>query len=111
MVKGKDFKSALILFLRIEMLAFGLELEGVACFLSHIKTDIQALEKIADGIRCCGGKASTFLPMSARERPDYSIWNVALDVTILEDTSTMSSDDSSSVRRRDTICLCLEAEA
>jgi len=54
------------------MLTFGLELEAAAC----------------------GKHAVVFLPRSTRDIPNYSVWNICLDVTILEETSATSGDES-----------------
>jgi hypothetical protein len=87
------------------MFTLGIEVETVATFrASQAKTEAQALETVADAIRQCGQNANVFLPRSTRETPNYAVWNVTLDVTILEETSTMSSRDS----HVDTECFGIE---
>ena len=78
------------------MLSYGLELEIIASLNQKIAADeASAVRYIADTIRNLGYRASIFLPRSTRERPDYSIWNVCLDVTILEETSSMDETERS----------------
>lgn len=38
--------------------------------------------------------ANVFLPGSTRTTPNHAVWNVTLDITILEETSSMSDTDS-----------------
>ncbi len=77
------------------MLSYGLELELVAALQSDIAiNEAKALEMIAFTIRSLGFRSAVFILRSTRDEPDYSVWNVCLDVTILEDTSTMPILDS-----------------
>lgn len=71
------------------MLTYCLELQLIASLdRGIIKDEAKAVKYIADTIRNLGYPAATYLPRSTRERPDYSFWNVCLDVTILEETSS-----------------------
>ncbi|MCJ1341906.1 hypothetical protein MMC31_000084 [Peltigera leucophlebia] len=74
------------------MLTFGFEFECVAA-LSHqeSQSDRTALEAIASSSRDLGFPVNVFLPRSTRDQPNYEVWNVCLDVTILEETSSTGS--------------------
>lgn len=72
------------------MLSYGIELEVIASLHRSIAQDeVKAVKHIAETIRTLGYRAAYFLPRSPRDRPDYSVWNVCLDVTIVEETSSM----------------------
>lgn len=59
------------------MLTFGVEFECVAALSSEeTHSDRTALEAIASSIR---------------DQPNYQVWNVCLDVTIMEETSSSGS--------------------
>lgn len=74
------------------MLTFGVEFECVATLgLQELQSDRIALEFIASSIRDLGFQADVFLPRSTRDQPNYTVWNVCLDVTILEETSSTGS--------------------
>lgn len=76
------------------MLTFGVEIECVATLgLQELQSDRIALEFIASSIRDLGFQADVFLPRSTRDQPNYTVWNVCLDVTILEETSSTGSPE------------------
>ncbi|RHZ47510.1 uncharacterized protein CDV56_101089 [Aspergillus thermomutatus] len=82
----------------------GMEMVGLKASLNCWVTSPTALQTIANAIRRCGQSANVFLPRSTRSTPNYTVWNVTLDVTILEETSTMSDTDS----QEDTECFGVE---
>lgn len=74
------------------MLTFGVEFEcGATLGLQELQSDRIALEFIASSIRDLGFQADVFLPRSTRDQPKYTVWNVCLDVTIFEETSSTGS--------------------
>lgn len=74
------------------MLTFGVEFECVANLgLQEPLSDRKALEVIASSIRDLGLQANVFLPRSTRDQPNYAVWNVCFDVTVLEETSSTGS--------------------
>lgn len=74
------------------MLTFGVEFECVAALTQEeSQSDRTALEAIASSIRELGLLANVFLLRSTRDQPDYNVWNICLDVTILEETSSAGS--------------------
>ena len=90
------------------MINLELEVEVVGTMLIDLlKEKRHALESVAEAIRGLGIPAVTFIPCSTREQPDYSVWNIWMGVSFLEDTSTMSTKNSDTINDRIGIELVL----
>lgn len=61
---------------------------------SVAKNETTAMKYLSNMIRDLGYSAATFLPRSTREIPDYTLWNVCLDITIVEEISTMGDNNT-----------------
>ncbi len=70
------------------MFTFGFELEVVTAFNNQIVDKTQALNQVANVIKSTGRQADVFLP-GYDNQPNYSIWNVTVDATIEDGTSSM----------------------
>ncbi|KAJ4201600.1 hypothetical protein NW767_006687 [Fusarium falciforme] len=86
-------------------LSIGIEIEGVA--MNRVgssapfptRTEVQ-LRLLSDALDDAGLESRVYLPSTTRgSGPDYSIWNVTMDVTVSEATSGSEAEDSKFRRR------------
>lgn len=87
-------------------LSVGVEIEGIALRRATSAAPFpnqhdKQLHIVADAMRNAGLQCRVYLPSSTRgSGPDYSVWNVAMDISIVEQTSGSSEDQDTAFRSR-----------
>lgn len=82
-------------------LSVGVEVEAIILkYRSPLPSrDYARLELVAKALEAGGLSARVFLPSSTRDIPDFSVWNVVMDVTIEEATSGSDASENTITER------------